>query len=453
MPAHNHRHTTIERVVHGLLSSVRTTWHFFGNYEDFVARFPNGGHQSRHAHSGSFRLKDTGFVIWFLENKEYAALEVTRENPRISKREWKPFSSFRKIAPGLIGTAQSLRGTENSVLGNNINRLTTGYSLGTMLVAHNLTGSVSSQIFTNAVVIDELQRLALKSYEGAKCHSGFLFFRAPHQYFDQIEQAGFRVERFDDDFFLEPGFFQSTISHRYVDGRNSFYIIDNNRKIRGIATVQDPGKYSLYSRALFEHIDGISETSTGRMYCAFVGRNADVVIYAKGKALYRWDKLTWRIIDLDIISKILSDETSLSNEDIKSLQSALLVCSDLRFGTLVLVLSGEETPNYFGKIDNSAVSSHILKVNQNRSVSDIVANGSAFGILTSDGLTTLNPHGRLVSSGDILDLSVKHEIRYEGGGRTQAAQVASYYGVALKVSEDGPLSIYKDGRMIAHFEI
>ena len=453
MPAHNHRHTSIERVVRSLLSGVSTTWFFFSSYEDFIARFPNGGHQSERAYSGSFRLKETGFVIWFLENNEYAALEVTRENPRISKREWKPFSSFRKIAPGLIGTAQSLRGNEYSDLGNNINRLATGYSLGSMLVAHNLTGSVSSQIFTNAVVIDELQRLALTSYEGARCHSGFLFFRAPHQYFDQIEAAGFRVERFEDDFFLEPGFFQSTISHRYVDGRNSFYIIDNNRKLHGIATVRDPGKYSLYSRALFEHIEGIAETNIGRMYCAFVGRNADVVIYAKGKALYRWDKLAWRIIDLDIVLKLLSDETSLSNEDIKSLQSALLVCSDLRYGTLVLVLSGKKTPNYIGKIDNSAVSSHILNVNQNRSISDIVANGSAFGILTSDGLTTLNPHGRLASSGDILDLSVKHEIRYEGGGRTQAAQVASYYGIALKVSEDGPLSIYKDGRLIAHFEI
>lgn len=220
MPAHNHRHTTIERVVQGLLSGVSTTWHFFGNYERFVARFPNGRHQLGRGHSGSFRLKEMGFVIWFFENNEYAALEVTRENPRISKREWKPFSSFRKIAPGLIGTAQSLRGTENSDLGNNINRLATGYSLGSMLVAHNLTGSVSSQIFTNAVVIDELQRLAVTSYEGARCHSGFLFFRAPHQYFDQIEAAGFRVERFDGDFFLEPGFFQSTISHRYVDGRN-----------------------------------------------------------------------------------------------------------------------------------------------------------------------------------------------------------------------------------------
>jgi hypothetical protein len=228
MPAHNHRHTAIERLVQGLLSGVSTTWHFFGKYEDFVARFPNGGHQSERAHTGSFRFKETGFVIWFHENDEYAALEVTRENPRISKREWKPFSSFRKIAPGPIGTAQSLRGTENSDLGNNINRLATGYSLGSKLVAHNLTGSVASQIFTNAVVIDELQRLALTSYEGAKCHSGFLFFRAPHQYFGQIDATGFRVERFQDDIFLEPGFFESTISHRYVDGRNSFYIIDNN---------------------------------------------------------------------------------------------------------------------------------------------------------------------------------------------------------------------------------
>ena len=95
----------------------------------------------------------------------------------------------------------------------------------------------------------------------------------------------------------------------------------NKGRMKRAHTVKDPGKHSLYSRALFEHIDGISETNIGRMYCAFVGRNADVVIYAKGKALYRWDKLAWRIIDLDIISKILSDYKKWYNANVSRISN------------------------------------------------------------------------------------------------------------------------------------
>ncbi len=453
MPQHNHRHSSIERTVRGLLSNVKLSWFFFKNREGFIDRFPDGGHGKDRSYAGSFRIKDEGFALWFLESEEYSVLQVSRNAPKISKREWLPFASFRKVAPGLIGTAQSLRDEPSPELANNVNRVATGYSLGNVLVAHSLNSAVSSGIYTQSLIIEELQRLALTSYEGSRCNSGFIFLGQPQNNTQQIEQAGFRFERFDAAVELHPGFFESTIAHRYVDGRNSFYIIDNQRMIHGIATVPNPGDYSLYSRALFKHIEGISNTTRGKMYCAYVGRNADVIVYAKGKPLYRWDKLSWRVVDLDQISEILLSETKLSEDQILALHSALMVCSELRFGTLILALSGSEAPDFIGKIDRSPVSEHILKVNENRSINDIVNSGAAFGILTSDGLTTLSENGHLKSSGDILNLSTEHKIRYEGGGRTQAAQVASYYGLAIKVSEDGPLSIFKDGVMIAHFEI
>ncbi|WP_411891193.1 hypothetical protein [Yoonia sp. SDW83-1] len=398
-------------------------------------------------------MKGKGFVIWFFEDSQYSALEVTRTAPPISKKEWLPFMSFRKIGPALINSREVNQENLSATLQNNINRYSMRYSLGGMLVAHSLAGPTSTGIYTPALLLSELQGLALQSYEGSRCNSGFIFYSQPQEHFEQIEKAGFQVERFDGNVHLEPGFFSSTISHRYVDGRNSFYIVDNHRRIYGIATVKRPGDFSLYDRAMFRHVNGILDTTNGRMFSAFVGRNADVVIYSKGKAMYRWSKLSWKIVDMDMIYDILKSETYLSDGETEALLSALMVCSDLRFGTLVLVLSGSNIPSFIGKIDKSDLSTHIFKVNEQRKISDIVSSGAAFGILTSDGMTTVSMDGEVVSSGDILDLATDKTIRYEGGGRTQAAQVASYFGLAIKVSEDGPLSLFKNGEKIAEFVI
>jgi hypothetical protein len=52
--------------------------------------------------------------------------------------------------------------------------------------------------------------------------------------------------------------------------------------------------------------------------------------------------------------------------------------------------------------------------------------------------------------GFIIDTSHAREI-VTGGGRTTAASAASYFGKVIKVSQDGPIELYQDGKQIYRF--
>jgi hypothetical protein len=71
-------------------------------------------------------------------------------------------------------------------------------------------------------------------------------------------------------------------------------------------------------------------------------------------------------------------------------------------------------------------------------------------ILSSDGLTVVNRKGELLDTGVFIDTSQVSDL-VTGGGRTTAATAASHFGRVLKVSEDGPVDLYRDGRLVYRF--
>jgi hypothetical protein len=47
--------------------------------------------------------------------------------------------------------------------------------------------------------------------------------------------------------------------------------------------------------------------------------------------------------------------------------------------------------------------------------------------------------------GEIIDARAAQDLQFAGGGRTQAALAASMFGLVLKVSQDGPISLFRQG--------
>ena len=76
--------------------------------------------------------------------------------------------------------------------------------------------------------------------------------------------------------------------------------------------------------------------------------------------------------------------------------------------------------------------------------------GELSRILSSDGLTVINHKGELLDAGVIVDTSRGGDL-VTGGGRTTAATSASYFGHVIKVSEDGPVELYKSGQILYRF--
>jgi hypothetical protein len=236
-----------------------------------------------------------------------------------------------------------------------------------------------------------------------------------------------------------------------VDGKNAFYVVDNSRKVLGILRLRDPSKYSIYDRAIYKHLDPILEIPAGRMFAASVGNHGSVTVQTRSKLQLRWQHLFWSATDRNLIVDLLLT-FGLDALAAESLTSCLMAVSDMRFGALVLVAANEEErPANAGDIGHSGISSALKQLSRGKKINDLVKSNEALGILTSDGLTTINRSGTILSAGDIIDLQTNQFEQVSGGGRTQAAISASKFGLAIKVSEDGPITIFKDGVLQIRF--
>jgi DNA integrity scanning protein DisA with diadenylate cyclase activity len=65
-----------------------------------------------------------------------------------------------------------------------------------------------------------------------------------------------------------------------------------------------------------------------------------------------------------------------------------------------------------------------------------------------DGAIVLANKGRLLAYGAILEPRKKGRVRGTEGSRTKAAIGASKYGLALKVSSDGDISVFVKGKKL-----
>jgi len=62
-----------------------------------------------------------------------------------------------------------------------------------------------------------------------------------------------------------------------------------------------------------------------------------------------------------------------------------------------------------------------------------------------DGAVVLNNSGNILAYGAVLRPRRKGRLRGSEGSRTKAAIGASHYGVAVKVSSDGDITVYHNG--------
>jgi hypothetical protein len=62
-------------------------------------------------------------------------------------------------------------------------------------------------------------------------------------------------------------------------------------------------------------------------------------------------------------------------------------------------------------------------------------------MLSMDGATILDREGNILTAGTIIEVGGGSP----GGGRTAAAMALARYGTGIKVSQDGPVDIYRVG--------
>jgi hypothetical protein len=435
--------STVEFLKH-LIPSVRvieTPW----KKDEFLRKRSNKLF-GNYCGAGQFREKQT-FGLWFEQPTNHICeLTIERKELPLTENEWKLVSVFASVM-------RDLRVTSLDRASSAIQRIASAYSLNHLIVARYIRGPNSHIFSTTLFALRLLQELSLQKYEGNPCSSGFVFSSEPELLLKKTDAAGFVFNRFQHEIRFAEGFFSSPASYRYVDGRNAFYLLDNRGNIHGVLRCSHPSRYALSDRVCNQHLKPLLAGDEGRNWAAYVGFNDDVNVVRKTGQQLRWVKGHWHFLDRGLIEEIVV-RSGLSNADAHSIVAALLTLSELRMGGLLLVLDSEDKrPPAAGHIDRSNLGKSLFSITEGNAVGDLAQTGALVGILSSDGLTTVRKDGKLVGAGEIINVEATSGSIVTGGGRTQAAKSASRFGLAIKVSADGPVSLFMNGEQLISFRL
>ena len=363
-------------------------------------------------------------------------------------RERSPFTDLERQllahCPDVIRTFVQASAGGSTAMSNM--RLAARNTAMEVTVARLMRGSTGN-VWTPGLVLGKLRELALTKYENNPCTSGFVYFSDSEEGTDTLGARGFSFQRLEaEDLYLSEQFFDYPASHRYVDGLGSFYLIDNEAKILGVLRCHRLRFFSTLETSTRRHVEHLLRDSGAGSWAAWVGANQDVTVMFPGGGLVRYQNQTWRV--LEMVHLVRAMRTFGIEEGVAETTARLaFLIAEERMGTTVFFPRHRRISlSRVAGIDRTDLGRHLSQTITNLTIDELVKEGLALGVLTSDGITSVGLGGDVLKVGQIIEVSRNHDSEVVGGGRTQASIAASRHGLVLKVSEDGPVSIFEGGR-------
>lgn len=189
----------------------------------------------------------------------------------------------------------------------------------------------------------------------------------------------------------------------------------------------------------------------------------EIKVFARGEQVFAFRNADWHLLDLS--AKYQMWETAVGHGLLaRRLFQTALDLSDARQGALFVVLRRPlqtlgELVMVDDRLDVEPVDEiedpdrpsrrHLLHVLAGRTVTELDASVLA-ALATLDGAMVCDPRGQLLAVGAILrhpPVAPIEGSRLPEGARTTAALAASRFGPVLKVSEDGLITCFDEGRV------
>jgi hypothetical protein len=326
-------------------------------------------------------------------------------------------------------------------------------SIMDITVARSLRGDHNKGFWPIQQLIQLLKDLSYQRYEGKPATTGFIVHRTTLANFHALTRARKHViTPLSPPQTVSPTFFNNPLTYRLVDGSNQFFVVNIQMQVVGALRIGDHAGQNNVERLTQREIFSLVSRSGRGAFAITVNEASEIeVLTTPAKILVR-RKGGWRIFDPDIFRAFLAGVIDISTAD--DLLWTAYALSKSRHGTVILIyndLSRRLVTLKKGSVGgDDPVCRTLIDQAKGKKVADLKKSGTLFRILSSDGLTVFNRNSRLLETGFIIDTSHVREI-VTGGGRTTAASAASFFGKVIKVSQDGHIELYEEGRMIYRF--
>ena len=392
-----------------------------------------------------FSCDDRNARLWFGWDPEHPVLAFAVERDEVGLTDDERL--LLELVPQAIG---ELTGGASPLAGLSL-KFSSKIGFGDLLVARFLDPLDRTVLNNRVSLFLALQDLSFRYYEDRRCSSGFYFTEDVAGFRSRVGSTNFLFYPFDEPLSFHFGMFDAPASFRYVDGRNSYYVVDAELKLHGIVRLRNPDSYSLVSRLRNQHLKGLLLGMPGKPWVSFVGLREEVYVIVNPDLQLKWSRNHWLLRDRDLIFRVL-DRFKLAPDLQELFVSLLFALSEGGVGASVLIPDDPaRLPRAIGKIDHTEIGDQLRRMIQRSSIVDLNSTNSLLGILASDGLTTISREGVIISCGDIIDISEAALLQSQGGGRSQAGIAASFFGLSIKISQNGPLSFYFHGKLLLQY--
>ena len=326
-------------------------------------------------------------------------------------------------------------------------------SLTDIAVARYIRGDRKGVFWPIQSLIQLLKNLSYQRYEGSPATTGFLVYRTQlDEFLSSLKKTRYDwLDLGDDRRRISGDFFRNPLSYRFVDGNRALFVCDIRMNVKGTIRTSAPGPGdNIEQLSNRETISLLSQAGNGA-FAVYVNKASEVEIVLDSDKLLVWRKGYWGIYDPDIMHEFLAGK--LDKRSIDHLVWSVYALSKARHGTVVLVAEEQSSVDSLcmGSVGGrDPLSRALVRHVRGTKIGTLKRSGELSRILSSDGMTVINRKGELLDAGVIIDTSRVSEL-VTGGGRTTAATAASHFGPVVKVSEDGPVELFRDGRCVYRF--
>jgi len=326
-------------------------------------------------------------------------------------------------------------------------------SIMDITVARSLRGDHSKGFWPIQQLIQLLKDLSYQRYEGQPATTGFIVHRTTQKNLRSVvRQRQHTLLPHHPPQAVTPAFFANPLTYRYVDGSNLFFLTNIQMQVAGVVRIgSSTVKNNVERLTQRELFSVVSRVGLGA-FAVTVNESSEIEVLTNPAKLLVRRKGGWAIFDPDIFRAFLVDSIDQISTD--DLLWTLYALSKSRHGTVILIHN--RGPKQLASLRKGSVGGDDpvgrLLVNgvKGRTITDLKQANTLLRILSADGITVFNRSGKLVETGFIIDTSHAMEV-VTGGGRTTAASAASFFGKVIKVSQDGPIELYENGRQIYRF--
>lgn len=241
------------------------------------------------------------------------------------------------------------------------------------------------------------------------------------------------------------------------DGYKTAYRISASGAVLGFSELQPVS--AGHHRYFPEWCEELAAESNGDQIGISLIRQGDILIFDGGKLSFSYRLGRWQywnhahIVDLVTnAARVQHVKKKLLSGVVRSLYRAVLDTSFRRSGGLFVLLRRKKNLREIVRIGDAIKDANRDQVDRafDRAMKSLQLTQLARSVLSElaalDGAVVISNAGAVLAFGAVLEPNNRRGTHVDEGSRTKAARGASHYGLALKVSSDGDITIFLEGR-------